>query len=309
VRIAYFEPVTGHNIPDVFWAYLQQQTKIIQDGKLVTGPLFYPWMQVTGYPISEPYWSYVKVAGTYTDVLIQAYERRVLTYVPHLQTGFKVQMGNIGQHYYDWRYLNTGGGGGPGPATPTAAALPAKLDVRIENISYRKSLVDLNSNLCIITNHTQATVVFDGWWIDSPKWDHIDRFYFPPGITLAAGASMNVHSGSGRNTTGDIYMGRTTVMWDGMAYDTALLYDNYGREVSRFFPAAEVGATPTQPPAGTPVPTATTAGKGTPIPGVSGTPSATTTRAPTQLPTTVPTIPTAPTTTTRTPTATSTVTP
>ena len=132
MRIAYFEAATGHNIPDVFWDYLNQQAKIIQDGQSVSGPLFFPWMSVTGYPISEPYWSYVKVAGSYTDVLIQAYERRVLTYVPHLQAGFKVQMGNIGQHYYDWRYLNAGGGvaGTPGRSTPTAVALPPKARCR-----------------------------------------------------------------------------------------------------------------------------------------------------------------------------------
>ena len=126
--------------------------------------------------------------------------------------------------------------------------------MQIDAIAYRKSLVDLNGNLCIITNSGQTPVSFDGWWLDSPKWDHVDRFYFPKGISLAGGASMNVHSGPGRTTNGDIYMARTTVMWDGMAYDTALLYDNYGREVARFFPAAEEGATPTTPPAPTPGP-------------------------------------------------------
>ena len=37
-------------------------------------------------------------------MLLQAYERRVLTYVPTNPEGFQVEMGNIGQHYYDWRY-------------------------------------------------------------------------------------------------------------------------------------------------------------------------------------------------------------
>jgi len=315
VRIAYFEPTTGHNIPDVFWDYLNQQGKIIQGGKLVTGPLFYPWMVVTGYPISEPYWSYVKVAGSYTDVLIQAYERRVLTFVPHLQSGFKVQMGNIGQHYYDWRYLNAGGGGGGGPATPTPNGLPPIANVDIDAIGYQKSVVDLNGNLCIITNNATGTVLFDGWWIDSPKWDHVDRFYFPRGITLTVGASLNVHSGPGKNTPGDIYMSRTTPMWDGMAYDTAVLYDNYGREVSRYFPAAEVGATPTAPRTTTPgtQPTATPVNKGTPSPGTTVTPGTTATRAPSPQPTGAATLSPATATPTggagKTPTATSTVTP
>ncbi len=40
-------------------------------------------------------------------VLIQAYQRRILTYVPDALASFKVQMGNVGQHYYTWRYNNT----------------------------------------------------------------------------------------------------------------------------------------------------------------------------------------------------------
>ena len=39
-----------------------------------------------------------------TDVLIQAFERRVLTYTPANPRAFQVEMGNVGRHYYDWRY-------------------------------------------------------------------------------------------------------------------------------------------------------------------------------------------------------------
>ena len=282
VRIAYFEQITGHNIPDVFWAYLNSQGKIIQNGQQVSGPLFFPIFSVTGYPISEPYWSYVKVEGQYTDVMIQAYERRVLTFVPHFQVGYKVQMGNIGQHYYDWRYNNLGGGGGGGQTqpTPTSVALPPKPNLRIDGISYRKSIVDLNGNYVIITNPGQTPVSFDGWWLDSPKWDHVDRFYFPKGTVLGAGASVRVHAGQGQSTTIDIYMFRTSAMWDNAPYDLALLYDNYGREVVRFFPAAETGPPPTQPPA----PTATPA---------AGQPTPTTKEEQTATPTPIPGAPTA----------------
>ena len=40
--------------------------------------------------------------------MIQAFERRVLTYVPTNVPGFQVEMGNIGLHYYDWRYKDAG---------------------------------------------------------------------------------------------------------------------------------------------------------------------------------------------------------
>ena len=41
-------------------------------------------------------------------MLIQAFERRVLTYNPANPPAFQVEMGNIGLHYYDWRYNNIG---------------------------------------------------------------------------------------------------------------------------------------------------------------------------------------------------------
>ena len=50
-------------------------------------------------------------------MLIQAFERRVLTYNPANAPACQVQMGNIGQHYYEWRY-----------GTALAAARPANGD-------------------------------------------------------------------------------------------------------------------------------------------------------------------------------------
>jgi hypothetical protein len=271
VRITHFEPVTQHNIPDVFWDYLNQQTDIIQQGEHVQGPLFFPWFSVTGYPISEAYWSYVKVAGRYTDVLIQVYERRVLTFVPHFASPFKVQMGNIGQHYHEWRYENNAGGT-PRPVvpTPTSPSRPPIPNITIDSISYRASIVDINGTACVITNRGQAAQSLNGWWLDSPKWDHVDRFYFPDGVTLQPGASITVHSGPGNNNATNIYMFRTTVMWDQQLYDYAVLYDNFGRQVSDFFPAADQGQ-PTPPPTGgTPTPQPTQGGiKPTPPPPVS----------------------------------------
>jgi hypothetical protein len=49
------------------------------------------------------------------DVLVQLFERRVLTYTPSNQAGWQVEMGNVGQHYHSWRY---GGGGAGSPGTP-----------------------------------------------------------------------------------------------------------------------------------------------------------------------------------------------
>src|SRR5207248_2825743 len=66
-----------------------------------------------------------KIAGVYQDVLIQAFERRVLTYNPANSPAFQVEMGNIGLHYYDWRYNNIGACPNViGTAVPTTTALP-----------------------------------------------------------------------------------------------------------------------------------------------------------------------------------------
>jgi hypothetical protein len=46
----------------------------------------------------------VKVAGVQRHVLMQAFERRVLTYNAANPDPFKVEFGNVGQHYYRWRY-------------------------------------------------------------------------------------------------------------------------------------------------------------------------------------------------------------
>lgn len=56
-----------------------------------------------GYARSEPFRATVKVAGTQREVIVQIFERRVLTYTAANPDPFKVEMGNIGRHYYQWR--------------------------------------------------------------------------------------------------------------------------------------------------------------------------------------------------------------
>ena len=57
-----------------------------------------------GLAITEPVWAEVRVNGVPRRVLIQAFERRVLTYTPSNDPAFQVEYGNIGRHYYTWRY-------------------------------------------------------------------------------------------------------------------------------------------------------------------------------------------------------------
>jgi hypothetical protein len=101
----YYIPDTKHTIAKPFWDFLNNgQQKIYQDGILAVGTLFNPWYEAPGLPITEAYWARVKVGGQVKDVLIQAFERRVLTYTPSNPPAYQVEWGNIGQHYYKWRY-------------------------------------------------------------------------------------------------------------------------------------------------------------------------------------------------------------
>ncbi len=119
VRYATYIRETAHNIPNRFWEFLNQQGQVYRNGTLVTEPLF-NWVAVTGYPIVEPYWVTARVGGVPYAVLVQLFERRVLTYTPLFPAAFQLQMGNVGQHYATWRYST-----GSVPILPGMAALSA----------------------------------------------------------------------------------------------------------------------------------------------------------------------------------------
>ncbi|MCX2727212.1 CAP domain-containing protein [Thermomicrobium sp. 4228-Ro] len=90
VEYAGYDPVTGHNSARPFTEWLATR----------------PWnsLFVVGRPIAEPYWILVRVSGQPRWVLVQAFERRVLTYTPDNPVGWQVEMGNVGRQYYEWRY-------------------------------------------------------------------------------------------------------------------------------------------------------------------------------------------------------------
>jgi hypothetical protein len=92
VRFAYYDKDIGHNIPDVFWKWLNDSKNNVD------------WLFALGHPITEPYWVRVNLNGKSTQVLVQLFERRVLTYNSNNAAQWQVEMGNIGQHYYRWRY-------------------------------------------------------------------------------------------------------------------------------------------------------------------------------------------------------------
>jgi hypothetical protein len=77
-----FDDTTKHNVPKAFADY-RAKVNLLN----------------VGFAVSEPFYANVKVGGTPKDVMIQVFERRVLTYTADNPDAFKVEMGNIGQHY------------------------------------------------------------------------------------------------------------------------------------------------------------------------------------------------------------------
>jgi hypothetical protein len=102
-QLVHFAAESGHNIPRVFWDYLNASGVIYEDGSYRQGRLL-DWIFTLGYPISEAYWTRIRVGGLERDVLVQPFQRRVLTYSPDNPQGWQVEMGNVGRHYYRWRY-------------------------------------------------------------------------------------------------------------------------------------------------------------------------------------------------------------
>jgi glucose/arabinose dehydrogenase len=95
---------TLHRIASVFWEFMTSQAEIFDNGQLVSAPLFENPYYATGLPVTEAYWTQVEVGGTPTMVLLQAFERRALSYTPDNLPGWQVEAGNVGRHYYRWRY-------------------------------------------------------------------------------------------------------------------------------------------------------------------------------------------------------------
>jgi hypothetical protein len=117
--------VRGRGVPRAFWEFMNRRGTVYENGRLIRNQLIFDWLFTLGYPTSEPFWTRAKVGGVERDVLFQAFERRVLTYVPDNPTQFQVEMGNVGRHYYQWRYVQPFAGGAPAIVTSPEAGAAA----------------------------------------------------------------------------------------------------------------------------------------------------------------------------------------
>ncbi len=146
VTAAELVPQTNHRTASVFRAFIFSSGQVLgADEKLATAPLFANgYAGGVGFPITEAYWAKVRIGGTQRDVLVQAFERRVLTYTPGNPAGFEVEAGNVGSQYLRWRYGETVP---PAPGTRIAVTSktggnPAALVVMDADGGRRTTLAD-----------------------------------------------------------------------------------------------------------------------------------------------------------------------
>ncbi len=108
-KTAGYDATTKHNIPKAFADF--------RNSPDLGG------IQAIGLAITEPVWANVKVNNKIVPVLVQAFERRVLTYTPDNPVLFRVEYGNIGRAYYTWRSAPPAATSAV-TASPSAAAAP-----------------------------------------------------------------------------------------------------------------------------------------------------------------------------------------
>ncbi len=125
--ISAYDSTTQHNVLGVFADF---RTKV--------------GLASVGLATSEPFRATVMIAGTPRSIIAQVFERRVLTYNNNNPDPFKVEFGNIGQHYYTWRYVTNTGGTGTPTTTPTA---PVLTHPTVTNITPNKATISFTTDV------------------------------------------------------------------------------------------------------------------------------------------------------------------
>ncbi|BDZ59193.1 lamin tail-like protein [Barrientosiimonas humi] len=104
----------------------------------------------------------------------------------------------------------------------TFVADPAGADLPI-------STTKLNAEFIRLTNTTTRSIVMTGYTVRDNGDAHIYRF--PSGYTIGSKRTVTLHTGTGRNTSTDLYWGRTSqYVWNNTG-DTARLLSPTGRLV------------------------------------------------------------------------------
>lgn len=176
---AYYVHETAHTVAGPFWGFMNsagtiyprdpQGYEVYEFGLLFPNPFF-----ATGFPITEAYWVHVPVAGVWQDVLVQCFERRCLTFTPGNDPKWMVEAGNIGQHYYQWRY-GKAVGASPDPLLPPGVGLPGPRPPGCVNINTAS--VDELTQIIHVDEYLAHEI------IERRPYMYVDSLTFVPGIS------------------------------------------------------------------------------------------------------------------------------
>ena len=241
-----YVPETKHTVADVFWTFMTS-SGIVDGG--ATEPLFRSPFYATGFPITEAYWSTVRVAGQERAVLIQVFERRALTFTPGNPPGFAVEAGNVGLHYRAWRaFLAIPPTPTPKPtpppsptpaspataitaATPIAVPSPSPaetptLAALIVDITYDGDATtnDPNDETVVIVNGASAPLDMTGWTLRDTR-GHLYTF---GAFILPVDGQVTLYTGKGTDSATKRYWGQSSGVLDNTGPETVTLRDASG---------------------------------------------------------------------------------
>ena len=259
-----YVPETKHTVADVFWSFMTSSG--IVDGGAVE-PLFRSPFYATGLPLTEAYWSTVRVGGQPHMVLIQVFERRALTYTPGNPAGFTVEAGNVGLQYRAWRaFLATPPTPTPAPtlaptSTPVPTLLPTPnptstlpttlapspvpvgataappavtgtLAALIVDVAYDGDATsnDPNDETVVIVNGSAASLDMTGWTLRDTR-NHIYTFGT---FTLPVDGQVTLASGKGSDSATKRYWGQTAGVLDNTGPETLTLRDGSGALIDAY---------------------------------------------------------------------------
>ncbi len=158
-------PETGHRVASVFWAFMNSSGVVYQDGAFSSGPLFENPYFATGFPITGAYWADVLVGGVSKLVLMQCFERRCLTYTPSNAPEWRVEAGNVGQHYYRWRRDAAGDWPSSGQNLNNTRNASDETTIDVSNVAGLTLKWSLPT-----TGNVSATPAVDGQYLYVPDW-------------------------------------------------------------------------------------------------------------------------------------------
>jgi hypothetical protein len=124
---------------------------------------------------------------------------------------------------------------GSGQAPPLGVSAPRAVTPTPVRAGVRIATVDPYSEIVYVVSFEQQAVDLTGWRIVAANRERPLVYYFPPGVRIAPGGVLRVHTYRGTDTETDLYWGlpddSDVWAWRG---GIALLYDAEGREASRF---------------------------------------------------------------------------